>query len=221
MRVRVYGGCSYLTEDEVRYAVEWLGRRLMDSVSDEVSVSIQFRDDGMGVDMARMMPKSVQAQTRRFSLEVCNRRVRTPRMLYLVLCHEIVHVWQYATRAIEDDENGELTRWRTYLLKNSEFGYHDMPWEVEAHRMEKGLYAELSRHLRERAGKRRKREIRDQNVTLNTAEVVKGRQWYNVVFLTNGRVIMALPVRTQDQADRLVDEWTQLGLISMSAMFTP
>lgn len=54
------------------------------------------------------------------------------------VAHEMVHVWQYATGKLRDYE-APVHRYENYLY-DANMSYRDMPWEIEARRLEKTLY---------------------------------------------------------------------------------
>ena len=62
-------------------------------------------------------------------------------MRLLTLCHEMVHVWQYATRRLVELQKGDLVSYKRERYSNS-MEYRKMPWEIEAFKLEKKLYNE-------------------------------------------------------------------------------
>jgi hypothetical protein len=54
------------------------------------------------------------------------------------VAHEMVHVWQYATGKLRDYE-APVHRYENDLY-DADMSYRDMPWEIEARRLEKVLY---------------------------------------------------------------------------------
>lgn len=59
------------------------------------------------------------------------------------ICHEMVHVKQYARKELRD-ENGK-TMWKTKNHSNT--NYEDAPWEKEAYKLERGLTVECLENL--------------------------------------------------------------------------
>lgn len=64
----------------------------------------------------------------------------------LALAHEMVHVKQYARGEMVDDLTGAVRKWQGKFVKKGgtalgEYeNYYDLPWEIEAHGREFGLY---------------------------------------------------------------------------------
>ena len=54
------------------------------------------------------------------------------------LCHEMVHVKQYARNEMNDGIVKGRARWKTKFIPE-DTNYWDLPWEKEAYRMEKKL----------------------------------------------------------------------------------
>lgn len=62
------------------------------------------------------------------------------------LCHELVHLKQFATNELYDYMNRNLTRWRNKLVDSEQMSYQDQPWEKEAYTREKQLYRWIHKH---------------------------------------------------------------------------
>ena len=54
------------------------------------------------------------------------------------LCHEMVHVKQYARKEMDDGQNTGRARWKTKTIP-MDTKYYDLPWEKEAYRMQDKL----------------------------------------------------------------------------------
>lgn len=76
-----------------------------------------------------------------------------PEMFIKTLAHEITHVKQWGKGEMKTYErNYKITRWHKDKIKHEEVLYYDMPWEIEAHGREFGLYAqfiEMNEDMRE------------------------------------------------------------------------
>ena len=55
------------------------------------------------------------------------------------VAHEMVHVWQYATGKFKDYVGRPAHRYEDHIY-DANMKYRDMPWEIEARRLEKVLY---------------------------------------------------------------------------------
>ena len=56
----------------------------------------------------------------------------------VTLCHEMVHVKQYARKEMDDGQNTGRARWKTKTIP-MDTKYYDLPWEKEAYRMQNKL----------------------------------------------------------------------------------
>lgn len=61
------------------------------------------------------------------------------RNMLLAIAHEMVHVKQYAKGELKDMRANKV-KFRNEVIESNEMDYWDMPWEIEAHGREKGLY---------------------------------------------------------------------------------
>lgn len=55
------------------------------------------------------------------------------------VAHEMVHVWQYATGKFKDYVGRPAHRYEDHIY-DANMSYRDMPWEIEARRLERVLY---------------------------------------------------------------------------------
>ena len=69
------------------------------------------------------------------------------------LAHETVHVQQYYSKRMVDGENYHEVLWNRKKIDTRNYGYYDLPWEVEAYSKETGLY-ELFVAAKRLSGKR-------------------------------------------------------------------
>jgi hypothetical protein len=82
--------------------------------------------------------------------DTCNRpreftiRIDSTQSLQDMLCtvaHEMVHVKQYARGELKDfSRTIRLCKWKGTTLEWEKVNYYDLPWEIEAHGREKGLF---------------------------------------------------------------------------------
>lgn len=64
-------------------------------------------------------------------------------MFVKTLAHELTHVKQWAKGEMKIYErNFKVTRWQNQKIRHDLINYFDMPWEIEAHGREHGLYAQ-------------------------------------------------------------------------------
>lgn len=64
----------------------------------------------------------------------------TKHSTFLTLAHEMVHFKQYVTGELQDFRAKRVTKWQGNLIDEDRIYYYDLPWEIEAHGREMGLY---------------------------------------------------------------------------------
>lgn len=61
--------------------------------------------------------------------------------------HELVHVKQWATNQMKDyDRDEEITRYNSKKINTAKVDYWDLPWEIEAHGREAGIFIRWVKH---------------------------------------------------------------------------
>lgn len=60
--------------------------------------------------------------------------------LLTILAHEMVHIKQYTRGEMRDMIRCGRTKWRKKIYDMDKTNYWDLPWEIEAHGREYGLY---------------------------------------------------------------------------------
>jgi len=79
------------------------------------------------------------SRPRRFLVRLDNSQRLRP--LLTTLAHEIVHVKQWAKGEMYEYCNlHSTTRWKQRKIKTDKLNYWDLPWEIEAHGRELGLF---------------------------------------------------------------------------------
>lgn len=71
---------------------------------------------------------------REFNITI--RKNPSTRYMLMTLAHECVHVKQYASGELNDKH----TLWRGTRVNDEKIDYWELPWEIEAHGRERGLY---------------------------------------------------------------------------------
>lgn len=62
-------------------------------------------------------------------------------------CHELVHVKQWATNQMRDyNAQEDITRYNSKKIDTNKIDYWDLPWEIEAHGRETGLFVRWVKH---------------------------------------------------------------------------
>jgi hypothetical protein len=60
--------------------------------------------------------------------------------ILLTLAHEMVHIKQYVMGELHETGNSDISKWKGKKVDDTVINYWDLPWEIEAHGREKGLY---------------------------------------------------------------------------------
>ena len=102
----------------------------------------RFRTLEIDVDLKNIKSDAVgyclmEDDNRMFTIEV--QRGMTIKDLVTTVCHEMVHVKQYARKEMTDEltDSGRAT-WKGSLIK-PQTKYYDLPWEKEAYKMQDEL----------------------------------------------------------------------------------
>lgn len=124
---------SDLTESLVNYCAKKL--KLKDSISIDVEFSkTLYKEDGIlgevDFDDSNHRPKE-------FTITVDS--TGSKRRIMETIAHEMVHVKQYSKGELVDLSRSGETRWQNQPV-NGDTNYWDLPWEIEAHGKELGLF---------------------------------------------------------------------------------
>ena len=124
---------SDLTESLVNYCAKKLN--LKDSISIDVEFSkTLYKEDGIlgevDFDDSNHRPKE-------FTITVDS--TGSKRRIMETIAHEMVHVKQYSKGELVDLSRSGETRWQNKMVSNNT-NYWDLPWEIEAHGKELGLF---------------------------------------------------------------------------------
>ena len=126
MFVEVFGG-SKSQKTHVAKMVEFCVKTLMPRMNLDITVKLCKPTGAMGYCLE-------EDNNRTFELEID--KTQSLRALLETVAHEMVHVKQYARREL--NPNKEVWMGKTYNPKN--VNYWDLPWEIEAHGREVGLF---------------------------------------------------------------------------------
>lgn len=125
--IEIIGG-KKSQQDKVRTMVEFCIKKLMprmQTLNIEVKLT-RIKDDAEGY--------CLRESDRDFEIEV-DSRLPLRKMLETV-AHEMVHVKQYARREL----NTKVDCWMGKTYNPKKVSYWDLPWEIEAHGREIGLF---------------------------------------------------------------------------------
>ena len=117
-----------IVEDVVSYMIQ---RQMPRMKTLDIHVILKKIDDAYGYCMSE--------SNREFEIEV-DKRLGKNQFISTVI-HEMVHVWQYATKQLTQKGCKEFWRGKDYT---DEY-YSKQPWERQAYRMEKSILKEYKR----------------------------------------------------------------------------
>ena len=126
MFIEVIGG-SKSQKNHVEKMVAFCAKKLMPKMNLDITVNLCKPTGAMGYCCET-------DDKRTFELEI--NKSQSLRALLETVAHEMVHVKQYARREL--DPNKEVWMGKTYNPKD--VNYWDLPWEIEAHGREVGLF---------------------------------------------------------------------------------
>ena len=82
----------------------------------------------------------MEENNRQFTIEV-DRKLGI-KELVTTICHEMIHVKQYARKEMDDWSGKGLARWKGKTFNAEKTDYYNLPWEKEAYRLQ-DKYANL------------------------------------------------------------------------------
>lgn len=134
--VVVIGG-SKTEKQVVEKAVQWCIKKLLPRVR---TLDIEVR-----IRKLNVCGYCLEGDTnRKFELEI--KKGMKLYDLISTVCHEMVHVKQYAKREMSLDYNSGRTRWKAKLISENT-KYLDQPWEKEAFKLEENLAIECFKEI--------------------------------------------------------------------------
>ena len=117
-----------MVEDVVSYMIQ---RQMPRMRTLDIHVTIKKIDDAHGYCHSE--------SNREFEIEV-DKRLQKNQFISTVI-HEMVHVWQYATKQLTQKGCNEFWRGKDY----TDISYSKQPWERQAYRMEESILKEYKR----------------------------------------------------------------------------
>lgn len=148
MKLSVRGKNEKLSKAEVRYASNFFMNLLFKDkpkIVPELDVIVQFIDLGDTKGFC-YSEDDVDKNPRIFTVEIDPSLSRKQQLL--TLAHEYVHIKQYATNEMYDEDH-QMVRWRKKLVNTEEIDYWDQEFEIEAWGRQEGLYQRYIQHLKE------------------------------------------------------------------------
>lgn len=143
MQIYTRGKSDSVSRKELKYATNWYASMLMSKrLTNNLTIEIHlvkmkdFRGLATWTEYGRKL--------REFRIDIDPRQNR--KQTLMTLAHEMVHVKQYATGELRDHVPG-VSKWKKELFNEQKTHYYDLPWEIEAHGREFGLYVRYIEHL--------------------------------------------------------------------------
>ena len=136
MNITINGG-SASQKKHVRSLTKFCVRKLMPRIYNlNITIKlVNLKDDAYGYCLSN--DDEVTDRPRTFELEL-HKGVRLRKLLE-TLAHELVHVKQYARGELYQGVRIAKHRWQGKWMSNN-LNYWDLPWEIEAHGREAGLF---------------------------------------------------------------------------------
>lgn len=140
MLVNIVGGnktIRSLTQSLVDYCADKLN--LNDSIILDIEFSNKlYKEDGL---LGEIDFDDNNHRPKEFTMTVD--KTVSKRRIMETIAHEMVHVKQYAKGELVDLSRCGSTKWQNEVV-NKDTNYWDLPWEVEAHGKELGLFIRLA-----------------------------------------------------------------------------
>ena len=138
MHINIFGGKPH-QHKRIKSIIEFCHKKLMPKMHD-IEIDVKLRkfnpnEDACGFCLSVDGPRP--DRPREFEIEI-DSSMKLRRLLETV-CHEMVHVKQYARGELYESERQAMHRWNGEWL-NKDPDYWDRPWEIEAHGRELGLF---------------------------------------------------------------------------------
>jgi hypothetical protein len=147
MRVRVRGG-NENTRKQIKHAAKWYGDNIVGyKLADNVYVRIDLIPNLQIEERcyARVVWLKTNHRPRHFAIEIDSNLKK--KMMLKTLAHEFVHIRQYTRDHLKDLYNCTRVRWHKKIFSEQQIDtlYKTLPWELEAHKLEKHFYHAYAR----------------------------------------------------------------------------
>lgn len=141
MKISVTGVHKNLSRKEIVRMVEWSGHKLMsDRLLENMTIQVIFKNFTNKFSGYCYCDKN-----KTYIIEVNTNK--TKRNQVRTLFHEMVHVKQFAKGELKFyTYKHELAKWMGEEHNDTDYEYWDLPWEIEAHGREEGLYRMYAEH---------------------------------------------------------------------------
>lgn len=126
-----------MVDDLARFSLDLLAPRLVDKIEVDILLIRDLR--GKEELAGDCTWEDSSYRPREFTVRVDSSQ--TPQEMLETVAHEIVHVKQFARGELQDlSRDVNLCKWQGSVIKCNAVHYYDLPWEIEAHGRERGLF---------------------------------------------------------------------------------
>ena len=123
-------------------AAHWYAMHLMPRLQNKLFVNIKLinkLDEKEGLSGDAIWEDDSCNRPREFTIRV-DSSMSLADML-MTVAHEMVHVKQYARGELKDfSRTIKVCKWKGKTIEHDKIDYYDLPYEIEAHGREKGLF---------------------------------------------------------------------------------
>ena len=123
------------------YANELMRKDLARNISIDIQIVRRMEKKTNGDQMGTCLITGECSRPREFDLEIDGSHRTT--LILKILAHEMVHIWQFATRKWIQYEKKDIEKWKGEVFEWKGLGYSDLPWETEALEKEVILFHNL------------------------------------------------------------------------------
>lgn len=150
MYITVKGESRSISNEKLDVATRWLGnklvgKRLANKLGIEILLipNLRRKENAYGL----CSPADCERYHREFDIKLDSKL--SQRSILEALCHEMVHVKQYARGELKERiaKSSTTTYWQGNKVLLDTIDYWDRPWEIEAHGRERGLFLYLTEHF--------------------------------------------------------------------------
>lgn len=137
--ITVKGGSKYqkeYAESIANYCIE----KMMPRLKDKLDITIRIKRDLVDKEnvLGDAMWEDDELAPREFTIRVAGAvKLRT---MLTTIAHEMVHVKQYARKEMRQLSRSNKVAWLSKHVDTKKIDYWDLPWEIEAHGREEGLF---------------------------------------------------------------------------------
>lgn len=151
MRLIIQGKPTHLKKSEIRFAAQWavkelIGKRLSHNINcymEFKKIKKNYYGSCLPVRYLRTEPKA-----RSFRIEIDSASRRKTQLT--TVFHEIAHLKQLAMEELIYNNVDDIHLWRhKQKIDENEYSYYDLPWEIDARKIEKMLARRYADFIKE------------------------------------------------------------------------